>query len=150
MRPIAKLATSVAACSGLLTASAAAAPATEGGKRYTVTLTGEEECTNTGVCNQGDLDGTGTAIITVNRGQGRVCWDISVSGVEAIAAAHIHLGFAGRAFPNNIVVHLDTDTGCTTDVTDEVLDALMKAPQAFYVNVHNTPFPGGALRGQLA
>ena len=140
----------------LIATTATAQPATQGGKRFTVQMTGAAECNNAGTCNLGDSDGSGTAIITVNRGQGRVCWDIDVTGVDPIAAAHIHIGFAGIAFANNIVVHLDGDSGCTTTVmpggaplSPELLDALMKAPQAFYVNVHNAAFPAGALRGQL-
>jgi hypothetical protein len=133
----------------LIGTAALAAPAIDGGKRYTVHMTGAAECTNAGVCNQGDPDGSGIAVITVNRGQQRVCWQIDVTGVDPIAAAHIHLGFAGRAFSNNIVVPLDADQGCT-EVTDmALLDALMQAPQAFYVNVHNATYPAGALRGQL-
>ena len=144
------------ASSALIATTVSAQPATQGGKRYVIQMTGAAECNNAGACNLGDPDGSGTAVITVNRGQGRVCWDIDVTGVDPIAAAHIHMGFAGIAFPNNIVVHLDADSGCTTTVTPggaplsaDLLDALMKAPQAFYVNVHNASFPAGALRGQL-
>jgi CHRD domain len=140
----------------LIATTATAQPAAQGGKRFTVQLTGAAECNNAGACGLGDPDGSGTAVITVNKGQGRVCWDIDVTGVDPIAAAHIHIGFAGIAFPNNIVVHLDADSGCTTTVmpggaplSDALLDALMKARQAFYVNVHNASFPAGALRGQL-
>ena len=156
MTPTTRTALAFLASTTLIATTAAAQPATQGGKRYTVQMTGAAECNNAGVCNLGDPDGSGTAVITVNKGQGRVCWDINVTGVEPIAAAHIHIGFAGIAFPNNIVVHLDADSGCTTTVTPggaplspALLDALMKAPQAFYVNVHNAPFPAGALRGQL-
>jgi hypothetical protein len=156
MKPVTILVAAVAISAAALSSASSAQPATEGGKRYTIEMTGEAECNNAGLCNLGDLDGTGTAIITVNRGQRRVCWDITVSGVDAIAAAHIHIGFAGIAFSNNIVVHLDPDSGCTTTVSPggaplstELLDALIQAPQAFYVNVHNATFGAGALRGQL-
>jgi hypothetical protein len=133
-------------CSAALIASSASAQlAGDGGKRYVVNMTGAAE-----VPGPGDPDGSGRAVITVNRGQKRVCWDITVSGVDTITAAHIHIGFAGQAFAGNIIVHLDPDTGCTTTpVSVAVLDALIQAPQAFYVNVHNAAFPAGALRGQL-
>lgn len=133
-------------CSAALIASSASAQlASQGGKRYVVQMTGAEE-----VPGPGDADGSGTAIITVNRGQKRVCWDITVSGVDPITAAHIHLGFDGQAFGGNIIVPLDPDTGCTTTpLSIAVLDALIQAPQVFYVNVHNATFPNGALRGQL-
>ena len=34
----------------------------------------------------------------MNKGQKRVCWDITVSGVDPSTAAHIHIGFVGQAF----------------------------------------------------
>lgn len=139
------LALSCIGSAALLATAAVAQTAGDGGKRYVVNLTGAAE-----VPGPGDADGSGRAVITVNRGQKRVCWDITVSGVDTITAAHIHIGFSGQAFAGNIIVHLDPDTGCTTTpVSVAVLDALIQAPQAFYVNVHNAPFPAGALRGQL-
>ena len=144
MTPRNRLAMSLVAAGALITTAATAQTANDGGKRFTVTMTGAEE-----VPGPGDPDGTGTAVITINRGQQRVCWDITVSGVDPITAAHIHIGLDGQGFAGNIVVHLDPDTGCTTVTNASLLDALLKAPQAFYVNVHKAAFPGGALRGQL-
>jgi hypothetical protein len=145
----AQLLTSFAAAATLIGTAALAAPAIEGGKRYTVTMTGANECNTSGTCNVGDPDGTGTAVITANRGQQRVCWDITVSGVDPITAAHIHIGMAGQAFAGNIVVPLSPTSGCTTVTNTALLSALIKAPELFYVNVHNATYPGGALRGQL-
>jgi hypothetical protein len=98
----------------------------------------------------GDPDGTGRASIRVNPGQGTVCYDITVSNVDPILAAHIHLGAAG--VPGGIVVHLPPSGGVISgceEVSRELAKAIMKDPQAYYVNVHNQPFPGGAARGQL-
>lgn len=144
MSPAIRFAVMCVAAGALAASTASAQLVGEGGKRYRVTLLGSEE-----VPGPGDPDGSGTAIITVNRGQQRVCWDITVSGVDPITAAHIHIGFDGQAFPNNVVVPLDPDTGCTSVPNLALLDALIQAPQAFYVNVHNAAFPAGALRGQL-
>ena len=144
MTPRNRFGMSLVAAGALIATAAVAQTANDGGKRFTVTMTGAEE-----VPGPGDPDGTGTAVITINRGQQRVCWDITVSGVDPITAAHIHIGLDGQGFAGNIVVHLDPDTGCTTVTDASLLDALLKAPQAFYVNVHNAAFPGGALRGQL-
>src|SRR5215211_1822397 len=134
MTPKAHFLMSLVAAGALVGTAALAAPAIEGGKRYNVTLTGANECNTSGVCNQGDPDGTGTAEITVNPGQHRVCWNIQVSGVDTIAAAHIHIGMAGQTFAGNIVVPLDPGSRCATVSNDALLDALMKAPQVFYVN----------------
>ena len=38
--------------------------------------------------------------------------------------------------------------GCTT-TTAAIAAAIQKTPSAYYVNVHNAKYPGGALRGQL-
>jgi CHRD domain len=112
-----------------------------------VDLTGEAEVNAQGVPNQGDLDGTGTASLTINPGLGEVCWTIEVADVEPITAAHIHV--APSTAPGPIVVPLEPYTGGCTDVDRELAVAIIADPGSYYVNVHNTPFPAGALRGQL-
>lgn len=121
--------------------------AAAGGRPFTTELTGEAEVTAGGVPDQGDLDGVGTAVLTVNPGRGEVCWSIEVSGVDPIAAAHIHVAPATTNGP--VVVPLSPyEGGCTTVDRDLAL-AIIQDPSAYYVNVHNATFPAGALRGQL-
>ena len=116
---------------------------------FRVELTGEAEVNAAGVPNQGDLDGSGTATVTINPGLGQVCWSIEVADVEPILAAHIHV--APATAPGPIVVHLDPDTGCTEvgGVSRDLALAIILDPSAYYVNVHNATYPAGALRGQL-
>jgi hypothetical protein len=40
--------------------------------------------------------------------------------------------------------------GNNTALSRDLLDAIRKSPQAFYVNVHTNIFPNGAIRGQLS
>lgn len=155
MKPATSLMTSLAASAALIATAAIAQPVLEGGKRFTTTLTGEAEVNAAGVPNQGDLAATGTAKITVNPGQERVCWEITTgnfsAGTTTITGAHIHSAPAGQNGP--IVVPLTatlngTSTGCAT-VTRSIADAIRKAPQGYYVNVHTNLFGPGAIRGQL-
>ncbi|HUF59921.1 MAG TPA: CHRD domain-containing protein, partial [Actinomycetota bacterium] len=66
--------------------------------------------------------------------------------------AHIHL--APVTDPGPIVVPLTApdstgmSSGCTT-VDRALAKAIAKDPSAYYVNVHTTDFPAGALRAQL-
>ena len=124
--------------------------ADQGGRALSTELTGAAEVP------AGDLDGSGTATISVNSGQEEVCWEIVAMGIELLAtAAHIHVGAAGTAPPNNVVVTLSApdasgfSSGCTTVERDLALDILQN-PEDYYVNVHNDPFPTGAIRGQLS
>jgi hypothetical protein len=132
---------------GLLVASVVPASGQEGGRPFTVDLTGEAEVNAQGVPNQGDLDGSGTARLTINPGLGEVCWTIEVAGVEPITAAHIHIGPTTEAGP--VVVPLNPYTGGCTDIDRDLALAIILDPSGYYVNVHNAPYPAGALRGQL-
>jgi len=88
----------------------------------------------------------------VNPGQNQVCYELSVSGVEA-TMAHIHKGAAGQN--GGVVVPLakpdasGKSSGCATTAPD-VAQALIQSPEDYYVNVHTAKFPGGAIRGQLS
>jgi hypothetical protein len=111
------------------------------GNSLHATLTGKSETP------KGDPDGRGTAEIKIT-GR-RVCWEIKVARVQTIMAAHIHKGRPGTAGP--VVVPFGKvfkAKGCTTTTT-AIAAAIQKTPSAYYVNVHNAKYPGGALRGQL-
>jgi hypothetical protein len=123
-------------------------------------LNGQEEVDAGGVPGQGDLDGRGVAAIRIDTDSDEVCWTIAVRGIELpAAAAHIHQAVAGvngaivvtlspPTSPSKLLerLNLGVSRGCTTSA---FADAIVADPDGFYVNVHNTPFPNGALRGQL-
>lgn len=120
-----------------------------GGRPLSASLSGANEAPG-----PGDPDGTGTARITLNQGQGRVCWSISVEDITLPAtAAHIHVAPAGD--PGPVVVTLGApdatgvSTGCVEGVDRALIKAIRKNPSEYYVNVHTTDFPAGAVRGQL-
>lgn len=138
----------------MLTVLALASIAADGGRQFTTTMTGEAEVNAQGVPNQGDPDGIGTATITLNYGQGTVCWELSVSGITLPAsAAHIHE--APVTAPGPVVVPLSAPdnsgfaSGCAT-VDRELIKDIIQHPEEYYVNVHNADYPSGALRGQLS
>ena len=135
--------------------SALAQPAAEGGRKYTIELTGEAEVNAAGEPNKGDLDGTGSATVTINVGQQRVCWDMTVAGIAQPTRSHIHK--APATTTGGIVVSFfetaetaDLDGCTTTPISRDLLKDILQNPQDYYVNVHNADFPAGALRGQLS
>ena len=121
----------------------------QGGRGFTTTLTGAAE-----VPGPGDPNGSGTARITINVGQGEVCYALSVTGIALPATgAHIHVGEADAS--GGVVVGLQspgatgTSSGCVSADAD-LLKQIVSNPGGYYVNVHTTEFPAGAIRGQLS
>ena len=99
---------------------------------------------------KGSPTGTGLAVVNLNATKGTVCWTFSgVTKIDTKTAAHIHKGKAGVAGP--VVVPFGASykaKGCTK-APAKVITAIETHPGAYYVNVHTTKFPGGAIRGAL-
>jgi hypothetical protein len=113
----------------------------KGGGSLHATLTGKVEVP------KGDPDGSGTAEVKITGT--KVCWEIKAAKVATLTASHIHKGGAGVAGP--VAVPFGGSfkpKGCTT-ASAATAAAIERNPSAYYVNVHNAKYPGGALRGQL-
>jgi CHRD domain len=139
------LAAALVALVGTL-ALATAAGATGTHAAFVTVMTGAAEAPG-----PGDPDGIGVAGIAIDTGSDTVCWALFVRRITLPAtAAHIHVAPAGT--PGPIVVNLTPPNafgfsfGCTTDSD---ADAIAANPSNYYVNVHTTDFPAGAVRGQL-
>jgi hypothetical protein len=131
------------ALAGPLSAGAAA---DDGGRPLSAEMTGAAE-----VPGPGDPDGSGTASLRVNPGQGEICYMLTVTNVDAVTVAHIHKAPAGSAAPPLVTLAAPvggSSSGCAT-VDREVALAILDEPEAYYVNVHSAAHPGGAVRGQL-
>jgi hypothetical protein len=97
-----------------------------------------------------DADGTGKAKLRLNRATQRVCFTITVSGIDDVVASHIHRrSDGGIAVPLSDAVSGERFTGCTEDVSKALIRRILRKPRRYYVNVHTTPFPGGAIQGTL-
>jgi hypothetical protein len=117
------------------------------GKPITIALTGAAEAPD-----PGDPDGSGSASFSINPGTGQLCYDFSVTGVVALAAAHIHRAPVGEPGPVVIPTPPTSNfagSGCVTADRDLLID-IVRNPDQYYFNVHNAEYMPGALRGQLS
>jgi hypothetical protein len=102
----------------------------------------------------GDPDGHGNAMIKVYKT--KVCYRISVMGIKPATLAHIHQGAKGQTGPVVVPTQPNqsfkpprpTSSGCSA-VPAALSTKLRQNPSNYYVNVHNKPYPDGAIRGQL-
>jgi CHRD domain-containing protein len=115
------------------------------GNRFIAQLSGASEVP------PADPDGTGLARIAINDATNRICTDLEVRMIGTVTAAHIHRGAAGTNGP--VVVTLDppddNDSDDCDTADDALIDQIRHNPSAFYVNVHTTDYPDGAIRGQI-
>ena len=112
-----------------------------------------------------DPDGEGKADVEWEINGSEICFDIKFDNIGTPNRGHIHTGVAG--VNGGIVVpffdiqlpeaqrdprHDELEQGRIQDcVTADpaVLAEIAANPSAFYVNLHNARFPGGAARGLL-
>ncbi|MEO8394826.1 MAG: CHRD domain-containing protein [Chloroflexota bacterium] len=104
----------------------------------------------------GDTDGMGAVFVSVDATNNEICYEEAVWGITLPAAAtHIHVNSAGVS--GDVVVPFpvapDADgmaSGCTTTTVEGLAQAIASTPEQYYVNVHTSDFPGGAVRAQLS
>lgn len=150
----------VAVIAAAILATAGLATADDGGRPFSTALSGANE-----VPALTDGVHEGSVALTLNQGQGEVCWQFGPitlpAGEELPFMGHIHEAPAGMN--GDIVVTLfgmpgpapaapteyPTDVVCQTGVDPELIKAIRQNPDAYYVNLHNSLHPGGVMRGQL-
>jgi hypothetical protein len=146
-RVVAALAVGLVSCAGVAVALGAQGDTSQQNFRA-----GFGVLKGTNEVGDGDRNGRGsfTGILDGNR----LCYGVTVTNIADPIAAHIHRG--ARTQNGGVVVTLKhprngdpgARSGCT-NVSSSLADELRSNPNRFYVNVHNTPFPDGAVRGQL-
>jgi len=139
----------VLAAAGLMTVAAAAPAYAHNPHPVRANLLGANEVP----ANTGDPDGTGVFLMKINVQTGKLCYVLSVYNVGTVTGVHIHRGSAGEEGP--VRVELDEPmTGSNavaacTWVDPDLAVRMADHPRRFYLNVHTTAFPDGAIRGQL-
>jgi hypothetical protein len=108
-------------------------------------MTGEKE-----VPGPGDPNGFGRAVVILVA-PNNVCYALTAHNIAPATGAHIHRGPPGVAGP--VVVPLRPPTlgasvGCSR-AHPRIVANIAAHPSRYYVNVHNNPYPEGAIRGQL-
>ena len=102
-----------------------------------------------------ESEGTGRAVFALSDDGSMIHGRVSVSDIEHITAAHIHLGAAGSNGP--VVIPLFTGGPPPFDVDNPVAgaaavtdaDVFNLLAGLWYVNVHTSHLPAGEIRGQI-
>jgi hypothetical protein len=135
------LATAVVLGAGATTALVAPAQAGDADSAAPVTLSAN-------LTASGDSNGSGHATFTITKAKKKVCATVSWTDIAKPTAAHIH-----RKSDGEIVVDLvGSVTGgakCAKGVSKQLIQKILDKPGKYYFNVHNTPYPAGAIQGAL-
>ena len=124
-----------------------ASPAQANFLYFNVGLSGDQEVNAIGQFDQGDPDGYGVAKLVIDTATNAIDWQFIVSGIDTpLTGAHIHSGAAGVNGP--VVVNFNAQFS-GANLVDADLANVAANPSGFYVNLHNSVFPGGAVRGQI-
>lgn len=109
-------------------------------------MNGEQE-----VPGPGDPDGKGFAKAKAFPDDRKFCVHMRVKDIDPATAAHVHEAPKGQSGP--VVIDLPKPSegyvhGCV-EADSEKLKDIKENPSNYYLNVHNDPYPNGAIRGQL-
>jgi CHRD domain len=117
----------------------------------------------------GDKNGSGEAVLKLNKKKLRISFNISFEGIQEPVAGHLHKGTRHVADPaeakshrRNLVLfgeqanvtspvsgRVKWNRNYTPDQKKQVIKRIKNNPNNWYVNLHTPDFPDGAIRGQL-
>ena len=121
------------------TSASGASEARAVGQRLEANLRGGEEQ---------DPDGTGHANFRLFPRGGKICARVTWENIATPTAAHIH-----RRSDGGIAVYLvgsvTGGTNCNTKVAPAKVRRILEHPRRYYFNIHNEPYPAGAIAGRL-
>ena len=100
-----------------------------------------------------NTSGAGSFAAQSNVGQGRICWRITETGLADVTAAHIHYRTGPKARQVAVPLTLPSPfvgpaRGCV-DAPRGIVRNILQHPGLFYVNVHTSAYPDGAIAGVL-
>jgi hypothetical protein len=116
-----------------------------------------DELTNGQVPGGGDPGGKGSATLDLKPQEQMACFTINWSGLSGeVTALHLHEAARGSEGPHAIDFFNNQHfpgsqnkaSGCVPATQDKI-NAIVAHPANYYLNVHSSTFPKGALRGQL-
>jgi len=131
-----------------LAASVIPALAAPSDVELTAKMNGKQE-----VPEQGDPNGKGEAELTLKTAKEKVCFTFTFEDIEDVTQGHIHKGEKGDDGPIKLeLFDLDPQSSPVEDCVkadEKLINKVAKNPDRYYVNLHNSEFPDGAIRGQL-
>ena len=128
---------------GVISSVPSAAPERRGFSADLIGVAGAESA--------GDLDGGGKAALDAHPGRDELCLTLAVSALAPVTAVHLHAQSTGTSGP--VVADWTAPTGggspACVAVSDQLIKTIRKQPGKYYLDVHTTEFPNGAVRGPL-
>lgn len=102
----------------------------------------------------GDPDGAGDATLHLYPVKNKICYNISASNLSEPTEAHLHMGKAGEEGSVKLKLRTPPQNGdsvreCRRGLSMEFIRNIKRNPENYYIDVHSSEFPDGAVRGQL-